>query len=208
MCDEGRIFITVTPTSENPLLNSLEKIKGSRPVGVIPPNSYSLVPIILSFKSMKNVSEETSEKIHRLFTLKIQSLIRSSIDNLIGKISDAEKWTDVVTDARLQTHESTVFIKMEYGEAIRAVWEIIVSELIQETTDWEKKYMYKVDITRTDMDIMLLGSCPGPLVMTKFQQRIGDENIKISARRWEVGISFKRNFIWKQTWAEIIKTIV
>jgi hypothetical protein len=208
MCDHGRIFITLSPTAENPLLISLEKIKSTRPVGVIPPNSYSLVPVIVDFKSLKPVQEETAAKIHRLFILKIQSLMRSSIDNLIGKITEAEKWTDVVTDARLQTHETATFIKMEYGEALRAMLEIIVSELIQETNEWEKKYLYTVEVTRTDMDIMLLGSCPGPLVMTKFQQRIHEEDIKISARRWTIGISFKREYVWKQSWAETIKNIV
>jgi hypothetical protein len=208
MCDQGQIFITISPSPENPLFISLQNIRSTRPVGVVPPNTYSLVPIIINFKSLKPIHPETEEKIHRLFILKIQSLIRTSIDNLIGKINEAEKWTDVVTDAHLQTHETSTFIKMEYGEVVRAMLEIIVSELIQESNDWEKKYLYKVDVTRTDMDIMLIGSCPGPLVMTKFQQRIFEENIQVSARRWNIGISFKRVYVWKQTWAETIKNIV
>jgi hypothetical protein len=206
--DEGNYYIAVTPSTTNQLIEGLHKIYNPSPVGVIIPNVFALVPIIIKFKSQGPIPKDQIERFHRLLLLKIQNLIKGSIDKLLTQIKVVEKWTDVVTDALIQYENGTAIIKFEYGEVIRGILEIIVSELIMETIAWEAKYNYKIDIKRTDMDIMLVGTCPTEQLLNKFKQRVYDTNLKISARRWELGVSYKRNYLWKKPWKDVIDDII
>lgn len=206
--DEGCYYLTVTPSKDNNLMDGLHKVYNPAPNGVIMPNVFALVPIIIKFKSQRSVTREHSERFHRLLLLKIQNLVSGSIDKLLTQITVVEKWTDVVTDASIQYKDETAFIKFEYGEVLRGILEIIVSELIMETIAWEVKYNYKIDIKRTDMDIMLVGTCPTEQIVNKFKQRFYDADLKISARKWELGVSYKRNYLWKKPWKDVIDVIV
>ena len=206
------LYLTFTPTEDNPLTRGLETLMKTRPPGVIPPKTFSLIPLIIKcvpIKSRKEPTNDERELMKRRIELKINTLIPLAIDKLVGEIHHAEKWADVVTDAGFRTHKpGTAFMKVEYGEVSRGLIEILSSELIRETIGWDKKYGYQVDITRTDMDIMLLATCPGEMVLTKLMQRVYDQNIQISARQWALGLSSDKQYLWKRSWWEIIQQIV
>jgi hypothetical protein len=55
---------------------------------------------------------------------------------------------------------------------------------------------------------MILTSCPGEEVLSKFVQRVYDEGIKVSARQWEIGLSLRKTYIWKKHWGEFVQRIV
>jgi hypothetical protein len=206
--DEGSFILVVSPTEENPILRGLHSIYNPGPVGVIMPNVFALVPVIFNFRSIRIVTREQSERFHRIFLMKIRNLIQRAVEKLMTQIKEVRKWTDVVEMGHFGFENNAVIIKFEYGEVIRGILEILVSEMIMETMAWEHNYGYRVQVKRTDMDIMLVGTCPNEALTGRFKQRIYDTDFKVSARQWNVGVSYKRSFIWKSFWGEIIKNLV
>lgn len=206
--DEGVYYITVSPTETNPLMDGINNLVKTRPCGVIPAKLFTLVPFTINFKSTTGVSKDRSEKFHKLFRLKLSIIIDKAIDDILTKITDAEKWTNVIVDASIKNHNYNTFIKFEYGEVVSGIWEIICSNLIEETAKWKDKHGYQVDVLRTTMDIMLLFTTAGDQCQLKINQRIHDEKLKISARQWEVGLSFKKQYVWKRSWWDMIRRIV
>lgn len=206
---EGTYYLTISPAEDNPLTVALKKIYNSRPLGVVPPKVVTLVPITIVYRSISKTCVEES-RIQRLIELKITTLINTAIDRMLeGGIKKAEVWADVISDVVLRTHSDfNTFLKIEYGEISRGIIEMITSELIRESFTWQTKYGYSLDITRAEMDIMLLGSCPGNIVSGKFKQRLYDEDIKVSARKWDLGLSFRKEYLWKKSWWDVIKRIV
>jgi len=204
-------YLTFTPSESNPLTSCLETLKRTRPNGAVPPNVYALVPLIIKFSPIrgKKPTEDEIGSMKRRIELTVGKLIPLAIDKLSGEIHQAEKWTDVVTDASFRTHApGTAFMKIEYGEVSRGLIEILSSELIRETMGWSTKYGFQVDVTRTDMDIMLLASCPGEMVLNRFMQKVYDQKIQISARQWLLGLSVDKKYLWKRSWWEVIQQIV
>lgn len=206
--DEGVIYFSVLPENDNPLVNGLDCIYSQRPIGVIKPNVFVLIPMIVKFSSKKQVTAQVSEKMHKLMILKIQSLLSVAVERMLETIHDACQWTDVVRAATFDTERGAGIIHVKYGEAFKGILEILSSELIRESMIWEKKYGYTLDVERLSSDIMLVGTCPGDLVATKLKQKIYDQKIQVSARRWKLAMSLKRKIIWQKSWYEVIRTIV
>ena len=206
--DEGVFYLTVSPTEKNPLTEGLCRIYKTRPVGVIRPNVFTLVPLSIHFRSVKRTSAENSKKMYRLIELTLTTLMNQGIDLIRKNIHQVVKWTDIVPDAVLKTYQGSGILKVEYGEAFRGILEFVISEFIRTAGVWERKYGYSVDIRRAEMDIMLLASCPGDVILSKFVQRAYDEDIKVSARQWEVGLSLRKSYIWKKPWGELVQRIV
>jgi hypothetical protein len=206
--DSGIFYFTISPMEANPLLRGLYKIYHPSPIGVIMPNVFALVPITVNFKSLRPVSQAHAAKFHHLLSVKLQNLVKISMEKLIKEIKTVVKWTDVITVGQIVYENNVSLLKVEYGEVIRGILEIMVSELILDTMIWETRYGYKVDVKRQDMDIMLLGTCSNEMIINKFKQRVYDADLRVSARSWEVGVSFKRNYIWKHTWESLIKPYI
>jgi hypothetical protein len=205
--DEGTFYLTISPTEINPILKGFHEIYNPAPTGAIMPNVFSLVPIIFHFRSIRIITKEKAEKFRRIFNMKIQNLIQRAIEKLLTQIKVVEKWTDVVASGHFAFEENSVILKFEYGEVIRGIFEILVSEMIMETMAWENIYGYKVQVKRTSMDIMLVGSCPNETLLGRFKQRIYDTDFKVSARQWNMGVSYKRTYLWKTFWGDVIKHI-
>jgi hypothetical protein len=140
--------------------------------------------------------------------MKIKNLIQRAVEKISTQIKEVRKWTDVVEMGQFGFENNAAIIKFEYGEVIRGIIEILVSEMIMESMAWEHNYGYRVQVKRTNMDIMLVGTCPNETLTGRLKQRIYDTEFKVSARQWNVGISYKRNFIWKSFWGEVIKNLV
>jgi len=206
--DEGTYIFVVTPTDANPIMKSLHSIYNPGPVGVIMPNTFALVPIMFNFRSIRIVTKDQSERFHRIFLMKIKNLIQRAVEKISTQIKEVRKWTDVVEMGQFGFENNAAIIKFEYGEVIRGIIEILVSEMIMESMAWEHNYGYRVQVKRTNMDIMLVGTCPNETLTGRLKQRIYDTEFKVSARQWNVGISYKRNFIWKSFWGEVIKNLV
>jgi hypothetical protein len=206
--DEGTYYLTVTPGEKNPLTAGLYNVYKSRPVGVIRPNVFSLVPLTISFRSITKVDKEMAFKNQRRIEMTLQTLLHQGIDSVRENLRQVVKWTDIVADGVFKSYEGSGFMKVEYGEGFRGVLEFVISELIRNTLAWEKVYGYSIDVKRADMDIMLLTSCPGDTVLKKFEQRLYDEKLKVSARQWDLGVSFRKTYLWKRPWGDIVQRIV
>jgi hypothetical protein len=205
--DEGAFYLTISPTDLNPILRGLRDLYNPAPIGTIMPNVFSLVPIIFQFRSIRIISRDKAERFHRIFNMKIQNLIQRAIEKLLSQIKDVEKWTDVVVSGNFSFQDTAAIIKFEYGEVIRGIFEILVSEMIMESMAWENLYGYRVQVKRTDMDIMLVGTCPNDVLTGRLKQRIYDTPFRVSARQWQIGVSYKRNYLWKTFWGDVIKNI-
>jgi len=206
--DQGTFYFTVTPNERNPILKAFHALYHPTPTGIIMPNVFALVPIIFHFRSVRIVTKDQAERFQRAFLMKLRNLIDRAMEKLMTQIKVVEKWTDVVTVGQLTFENTAAIAKFEYGEVIRGVMEILVSEMIMETMAWEHNYGYRVDVKRTDMDIMLVGTCANDIMVSRMKQRIFDTEFKVSARQWDVGLSFKRNYVWKASWGHVIRNLV
>lgn len=205
--NEKLFYVVLLPSEENPLVKSLDEITRKRPNGALPPKNFALVPLII--RLIKTGDNPVSpERIRRLLELKIDASISTSIERLMTNVRQVEKWVDVVVGAKYQLIKpGTAFINFEYGDASRGLFEIMTSELITGTFDWERRYGYRVDVERTKLDIMIIANCPGEMVLTSFSQKILETEVSISARKWTMGLSVDKEYVWKRAWEEVIRPI-
>lgn len=205
--DEGQIYMTVAPTEDNPLTTGLYNVYNTRPVGVIKPKVFILAPLIVSFKSVKRVSPEEATKVHRLLEITLNTLINQGVEVYREKITQVVKWTDIISNVVFAKETGSGILKVTYGDAFRGILEYVVSEMIRNTQVWTKAYGYSVSVERCDMDIMLIASCPNDPILGTFEKKLHIEGVKISARRWEIGFSFRGKYIWKKRWGDVIQRI-
>lgn len=208
--DEGTCYFVITPSNSNPMLEDLSKFKEKYEwFGAIHPDNYSLIPFQIKFRSMGLKSEEEIERFERLLSMKIDLAWKNIITGVLesGSIQDqyVENWLEIIQGTSLLNSVLKVFLEANYGKVFNSLLQVITSEIIHGFKELEKKFNYSLTLERLQPNAMLLGKFHNETLQDRFVQRLYDENIRVSAYKWDLGISIRKKFLWKKPWSAFLE---
>lgn len=208
--DEGICYFTITPSETNPLLEDLSRFRKKYEwFGVLHPDKYPLIPFQINFRSLTPKTEEERDRFERILSMKIEIAWRTVIKGLLDSegIQDTyvESWLEVVRGTTLLNTGLKIFSEMIYGEVFNSLMQVITSEIIRGLPDLEKKYNYVITLDRLQPNALLLGTLHKEQLRDRFVQRLYDEDIRISAYKWDLGVNIRKKYLWKKSWSTFLE---
>jgi hypothetical protein len=115
---------------------------------------------------------------------------------------------EILRGTTLVYSELNIFINAVYGEVFDSLLQILVSEVIQVMSAFEKKHDYMITVDRLEPDAMLIGTLHREERKERFVQRLYDMDIQMSAYKWDLGINIRRKYLWKKPWASFVESLI
>lgn len=208
--DEGVCYFTISPSDSNPLLRDLSRFRSNHAwLGVIHPDKYSLIPFQIRFRSLSPKPQEERERFERILSIKIELAWRTAIKNVLENASTrdrfVESWSEVLRGTSILNTDNHIFAGVMYGEVFNSLLQIVVSELIRGMMEIEKKMNYNITVERLHPDAILLGTLHRETFRDRFIQRMYDEDIQVSAYKWDLGVSIRKKYLWKKPWGSFLE---
>jgi hypothetical protein len=210
--DEGVCFFTLIPSDDNPFVRDIKKFRESHNwFGVIHPNGYAVVPFKIVFRSLFPKTVEEIGTFRRVMALKIRQLLTQGAQYVLDNdppTHHVEDWLEVVRGTAVAMVEKNCIARVKMGGIIETIISVVISELIAYMQAWQEKYGYIISIERIDPPAILLGTVNDETHLSRFKQRLHDGDIQMSAYKWDVGLSMKREFVWRHPWYSFVEKLM
>jgi len=163
------------------------------------------------YRSLVPKSREKIALFSSLLSLKIQRLFKQSVNYVFENSpssTEVETWMEVVNGTAVTVVDRNVIAKARLGSIMETVLGILMSEIVAMIPDWQSKYGYVLDIERVEPVAILLGTLNDDKYSGDFKQRLYDDNIQMSAYKWDIALNHKRNFLWRTPWYKFVANLL
>lgn len=210
--DEGVCYFTLLPSENNPFTSQIKGFRENHEwFGVIHPGGYAIVPFKISFRSLIPKTKEQIDLFPKLLALKIRRLMVSSVGYVFETLPQkrfVEDWLTVVEGTAVTVVDKNSIAKVKMGGVVETILNVVMSEFIACIPALQEKYGYSITLDKVEPTAILLGTFVDEERISRFKQILYDENISVSSYKWDVGLSFRRNFLWKTPWYKFLEELV
>lgn len=210
--DEGVCYFTLLPSENNPFISQIKGFRENHSwFGVIHPGGYAVVPFKISYRSLVPKTEDQIDRFPKLLALKLRRLIVSSVEYVFENLPQkrfVEDWLTVVEGTAVTVIEKNSIAKVKMGEIVENILNIVISEFIASIPALQEKYGYSISLDKMEPMAILMGTFVDEERISRFKQILYDEEISLSSYKWDIGISYRRNFLWKTPWYKFIEHLV
>jgi hypothetical protein len=210
---DGVCAFTITPSESNPISPGLLKFqKEYEWMGVLHPKCYAYVPFKIRFRSLSLKSEEEKVRFEKVLALKIQmiwnAVIKGILETKTVEDNSVESWMEVIKGMTLIDYNLHIFVKGVYGDVFGSVLQVLIPELVSGIVGLEDKFDYMMTLDRFDEDAMLIGTLHREDRKERFVQRLHDQDIQVSAYKWDLGVNIRGRYLWKKPWVSFLEHLI